>query len=490
MRRAGFALVAAGLVVTACGGLRDTFTSRTDTAAKVGDLELPSARVAEIITRLGGPTANPEAAGLITGIWVDMALFADRVARGELETDSVTLTKLMWPQISESKIQAWHDSVIARRSAITPAEVDSFYNAGEIRLFQHILIIPSGSTVADTARARGQAERVLAQTRGGDFAKLAQQHSSDGSKSDGGYLPPGPRGTPQRPVFVPEFEAPAWELAPGAISGVVKSQFGFHIIRRPPLAEVRDRITPFYTQMQVTKADSAYMADLTARSELAVKPGAAAAVRTAAADPSAARKSGKELVSYKGGSFEVKDLVPWLEALPMQSAAQIKTANDTILEGFVKSLAQNEILLKQADSAKVTVNPALFQQMSSQFSTVIGTLREAMGLNGPEFADSSKTPEGERRTLAANKVNEYFDKLVKGEAQFRQIPPTLSAELRSDGDFKIYQQGVTKARELIIAQRVKDSTAAAAAGGAQAPGLQPAPGGPPVQPPPDSTRTP
>jgi len=487
MRRAGFALVAAGLVVTACGGLRDTFTSRTDTAAKVGDLELPSARVAEIITRLGGPTANPEAAGLITGIWVDMALFADRVARGELETDSVTLSKLMWPQISESKIQAWHDSVIARRSAITPAEVDSFYNAGEIRLFQHILIIPAGSTVADTARARGQAERVLAQARTGDFAKLAQQHSSDGSKSDGGYLPPGPRGTPQRPVFVPEFEGPAWELAPGGITGVVQSQFGFHIIRRPPLAEVRDRLTPTYTQMQVSKADSAYMADLTTRSELTVKPGAAAAVRTAVADPSAARKSGKELASYKGGSFDVKDLVPWLEALPMQSAVQIKTANDTILEGFVKSLAQNEILLKQADSAKVTVNPALYQQMSSQFTSVIGALREAMGLNGPEFADTTKTPEAERRALAAGKVNEYFDKLVKGEAQFRQIPPTLTAELRGEGDFKIYQQGVAKARELVIAQRARDS---AAAGGAQGPGLQPAPGGPPVPPAPDSARTP
>jgi len=120
---------------------------------------------------------------------------------------------------------------------------------------------------------------------------------------------------------------------------------------------------------------------------------------------------------------------------------------------------------------------------------MITTLREAMGLNGPEFSDSSKTPEAERRTLAATKVNEYFDKLVKGEAQFRQIPPTLSAELRGEGDYKIYQQGVARARELIVAQRAKDSAAAAAAGGAQGPGLQAAPGGPPV-PAPDSTRTP
>ena len=178
---------------------------------------------------------------------------------------------------------------------------------------------------------------------------------------------------------------------------MVKSQFGFHIIRRPPLEEVRGRLTAAFKQNLVARADSAYMADLTAKSELKVKPGAAAAIRTAAADLSAARKSGKELVSYKGGSFKVKDLAPWLEALPMQSAAQIKSANDTILEGFAKSIAQNEILLKQADSAKVSVNPALFTTMSAQFKTAIEALREAMGLNVPELADSSKLPVAERR---------------------------------------------------------------------------------------------
>jgi hypothetical protein len=478
-------------MVTACGSFRDVFTSHAETAARVGSRELPSTKVAEIITRLGGPTANPQAADLIAGIWVDMGLFAEQVAQGKLGTDSATMVRLMWPQITESKIQAWHDSVIASRTGLSPAEVDSAYNAGDIRLFQHILFMPTGSTPADTARAKAQADRVLPQARTGDFGKLAAQHSSDGSKSDNGYLPPGPRGTPERPVFVSEFEAPAWELAPGGVSGVVKSQFGFHIIRRPPLSEVRERLTPFLKQQLVAKADSAYMADLTAKAELKVKPGAAAAVRTAAADPVAARKSGKELVAYKGGSFKVKDLAPWLEALPMQNAAQIKTANDTILEGFARTLAQNEILLKQADSAKVTVNPAHFESMSTQFKSAIDGLREVMGLNTTEFSDSSKVPESERRKLAATKVDEYFDKLIKGEAQFRQIPPTLSAELRHGGDYRVFPQGIARAKELIIAQRAKDSAAAATAGAQAPPGLQPAPGGPPGQTArPDSARTP
>lgn len=491
MRRTGLATLLTVLTATACGSFRDVFTSHAETAARVGSRELPSAKVAEIITRLGGPTANPQAADLIAGIWVDMALFADRIAQGNLGNDSATMVKLMWPQIVESKIQAWHDSVISSRTGLSPAQVDSAYNAGDIKLFQHILFMASGTTAADTARAKAQAEKILPQAKAGNFGKLAMQYSSDGSKADSGYLPPGPKGTAERPVLVAEFETPAWALAPGGVSDVVKSQFGFHIIRRPPLEEVRGRLTAAFKQHLVARADSAYMADLTARSELKVKPGAAAAIRTAAADLSAARKSGKELVSYKGGSFKVKDLAPWLEALPMQSAAQIKSANDTILEGFAKSIAQNEILLKQADSAKVTVNPALFTTMSTQFKTAIDALREAMGLTVPELADSSKLAASERRKLAATKVDDYFDKLIKGEAQFRQIPPTLSAELRRDGDYRIFPQGIARAKEMIVAQRAKDSAAAGAAPQGAQPGLQPAPGGPPGQSArPDSARTP
>ena len=71
-----------------CSSFRDVFTSHADTAARVGNKELESAKVAEIITRLGGPTANPDASNLITGIWVDLNLFAGRVAEGTLKADS------------------------------------------------------------------------------------------------------------------------------------------------------------------------------------------------------------------------------------------------------------------------------------------------------------------------------------------------------------------------------------------------------------------
>jgi peptidyl-prolyl cis-trans isomerase SurA len=62
---------------------------------------------------------------------------------------------------------------------------------------------------------------------GEDFGLLATLYSEDpGSASENGELGLVPRGT-----FVPEFEAAAFKLQPGEISDVVKTQFGYHVIK-------------------------------------------------------------------------------------------------------------------------------------------------------------------------------------------------------------------------------------------------------------------
>ncbi len=63
--------------------------------------------------------------------------------------------------------------------------------------------------------------------KGESFAKLAMEYSLDGSRKQGGDL-----GYFGRGVMVKEFEDAAFKLKPGEVSGLVKTQFGYHIIRR------------------------------------------------------------------------------------------------------------------------------------------------------------------------------------------------------------------------------------------------------------------
>ena len=83
------------------------------------------------------------------------------------------------------------------------------------------------SDPALSAPAQKQAEDILAQIKAGaDFATLAKQYSTDGSAANGGDL-----GFFGKGQLVPEFEAAAYALQPGEVSGVVKTQYGYHIIK-------------------------------------------------------------------------------------------------------------------------------------------------------------------------------------------------------------------------------------------------------------------
>jgi hypothetical protein len=98
----------------------------------------------------------------------------------------------------------------------------------------HILVGFGGSsrarpTVTRTKdEARQRAVELLAKLReGSDFAELARAESDSPSAARGGDLG---RFTAER--MEPTFAAAAFALAPGEISGVVETPFGFHIIKR------------------------------------------------------------------------------------------------------------------------------------------------------------------------------------------------------------------------------------------------------------------
>jgi peptidyl-prolyl cis-trans isomerase D len=93
---------------------------------------------------------------------------------------------------------------------------------------QHILLMTVGKTDAEVDEIRKKAQDVLQQARkGAKFDELAKKYSEDpGSKDKGGDL-----GWLVQGQTVPEFQAAAFSQQPGTISDLVKTQYGFHIIR-------------------------------------------------------------------------------------------------------------------------------------------------------------------------------------------------------------------------------------------------------------------
>jgi hypothetical protein len=321
--------------------------------------------------------------------------------------------------------------------------------------------------------ARKKAEGTLARVKGGaDFGMIASQVSEDpGSKADKGFLPPSPKGR-----FVPVFDSVGWALAPGAVSGVVETPFGYHIIKRPAEEAVRDRLTAYLVQNAGTRLDSIYMDSLAIKADIKVAKGAAAAMRAASENPEEARGSKRTLASFKGGVLTVGEFLRWLQALPPQYATQLRQADDSMLTQFARVLSQNVLLLRQADSAKIQVTPVEWQSMAANYRGQLDTLRAEMGLDTAGLWDSTVAAR-DRSKVAAAKVDQYFNRLVSGKSRLRPLPSALAGLLRDRSDYKIYGAGLSRAVELAEAERNK---ADSAKGNAGAGALKPAPGPAPV----------
>jgi peptidyl-prolyl cis-trans isomerase D len=191
-------------------------------------------------------------------VLVDLARFTPQLsvsddevkARFEARKDSYKVPERRIVSYALADVEA-----LKARISISDRELEVAYEEQKDALKQpeqvcasHILVKvkakPEDKEGHAEAEAHTLAQALLAQAKGGaDFAALAKKASEDkGSAEQGGDLSCFGRGS-----MVPEFENAAFDLKPGQLSELVKSPYGYHIIK---LASHREEQTPALTQVK------------------------------------------------------------------------------------------------------------------------------------------------------------------------------------------------------------------------------------------------
>lgn len=475
MRRLG--LLVPLLLVPGCDSLKDAFTARPEVAAVAANQELPVERLGAMIAGLKGMPLSQEAARGVSGVWIDHMLFAQALAAGKDLTDSAFAADALWPELVEMRASRWHDTLLAKRFVLTPSQADSVYAADEERILQHFLIRARADATAPVRQAaRQKAEQARARVlRGTAFATVAEEVSEDpSSKVEGGYLSLAARGN-----WVTAFDSAGWALPVGGISPVVETPFGFHVIRRPPLPEVRDRLLAVLRERKGVMLDSLYLDSLGTARQLKVSDDAPAAIRSAIADFDAAIGSRKVLARWNGGVLTLGEFARWLNAIGPGFINDVASRPDSGLRILAHAIGQNSILVSEAADAGITITAADWTALAERHRARVDSLRQVLAL-GSEIFDTTATP-AERAKVAAMAVNKYWDQIVEGKGRPFPVQGPFALALRGRGQYRYLPAGLE--RSIAVATELRDQADSAAGPRPPVPApprptLQPAPAKP------------
>ncbi len=149
-----------------------------------------------------------------------------------LGKEGVTIEKFSADLHKDLLIHKTIDSQIEAKAQVSDVDVEAYYKQNKAKMVvpekvgaSHILFATQNRSEDE---AKAQAEKVLAQIKdGAGFLEKAREHSDCPSKEKGGSL-----GSFGKGQMVPEFEKAVFEMEVGQISDPVKTQFGYHIIKK------------------------------------------------------------------------------------------------------------------------------------------------------------------------------------------------------------------------------------------------------------------
>ena len=210
------------------------------------------AEVAKVVMQVGGEENFKKA---LAAQGITEVAFRKELEKGAKVNKLVEQACAGVPDPTEDEVAAFYTA--HKAEFVTPPQV----------LCQHILV--KGSDDAALDKIKAVRERIV--SGGADFAEEAKKNSDCPSGQEGGSL-----GWFGRGMMVPEFDKVAFEMKKGEVSGVVSTQFGYHIIYKADekgggeqtLVDVHDQIKDLLRHESRGRAMDSFVAELRANAKI------------------------------------------------------------------------------------------------------------------------------------------------------------------------------------------------------------------------------
>ena len=303
--------------------------------------------------------------------------------------------------LDQEKVAATINVTDEQLRAAYSSSLDNFRMPERVHA-RHILLKTEGKSDTEKKALQAKAQDLLKQLKGGaDFAELAKKNSDDGSKDQGGDL-----GWFTHGQMVAEFDSAAFALKPKEISGVVTSQFGYHIIQTlekeqaklKPFEDVKDDLAKEVRSQAVT--DKMQMLADQMHADLVKSPKSAAEV---------AKKYGADLIVMP--SAAAGEAIPGLGVNP-----EIDSSLASMKPGEVSS----EVVLPNNRMAVVILNSRT-PGRPAEFSEVQTQIRD-------------KLVNDKAVQLAADRARDAAERLKKGE-DIAKIAKSMQLEVTTSSSF-------------------------------------------------------
>jgi len=410
-------------------------------AARLEAHALSADRLAEMLVLAQPLPLTADIAGELARHWLHVHAVAHGLLRGDSIMDPGWVDAATWLDRRGRLVEVYFRARTPEPFAEAERIADSVYTAGAMRLFAHVFRRVAPATRPEERQLQRQTADRIRRTLvvGGAWADAVAESEDATTRDNTGIL-----GLVQPGDMDPLFERAAFALEPGQLSDVVETQYGYHVIHRPRLDEVRPVFIRLLALDLAGRVDSAFAATLAARSRLVTDTTAVDIVRSVAADPWAAINGSDSLAVFDGGSFSAATLARYLIHLPPDARLALTRADHTRILEFLRPMVLDELILHHAATESFGLPDSVYNAVRGEYRQVLEALVADAGIGEFTTANAAGSS-GSRADDVATRIDAYMDAIAARRVDLRSVPPLLAVRLLEGTDHAIITRGIDAA---------------------------------------------